>query len=200
MQTITPASVIEVINNPVAIVAEASTVEVVEPLQQKAEKLAGEYKIDKQVLFNLIDSESKWDPTADNGSDRGLVQINRKSWPEVNESQAFDPDFSIRFAAEKISKNQQSLWTVCNCYSYAKVLLGKIPKMSELIPNTTIPRIGSIAVFYYNKVKHIAVITKVTEEGVWVKEANYEPCKTGSRLVKWGDKALAGFVNVSEET
>lgn len=163
-----------------------------ETLEAKIDRIAIEHGIPTTTLYNLAWSESSLNPSKDNGEDRGIVQINRKYWPEITDEQAFDPEFSLNFAASKIAKDEQYLWTVCNCYSFAKIFIKNLPKMADIQPNTDYPRVGGLVVFQY-KVKHIAVVTKVTKEGIWVKEANFEACKTGQRLVPWDDKSVVGY-------
>ena len=64
--------------------------------------------------------------------------------------------------------------------------------MNEIIPNTTI-HIGTVAIFQYSKIKHIAQVIKISENGFWIREANYEPAKISKRFIYWDDKSLVGF-------
>lgn len=176
---------ISVAVDPQPLIAEAKEIEPKETLQQMAERVSLEYKIPSTSLKNLIKCESNWDKNADNGKDRGIVQINRPSWPKITDLQAFDPEFSMRFAAEKISLGQDYMWTCGNCYSYAVSQLGKLPKMSEINGNTEYPVVGGLLIIYFDQVKHIAVILKVVEAGVMVSEAEYEDNLITTRLVTW---------------
>lgn len=190
------ASVLEYTATPVYAEEHIEIVE--ESLEEKATRIAEEYGVSTTTLFNLIECESNWNPKADNSKDRGLVQINRAAWPEITDEQAFDPEFSLRFASEKISEGKEYLWTCANCYSYAVTQIGKLPRMADIIPNTPYPRINDLMVFNYSGVKHIAVITKVVEEGIWVKEANYEAGKISTRLVGWNNPAFVGYFSPAE--
>lgn len=154
--------------------------------------IAKDHGIATTSLFNLVDCESKWDPLADNVYDRGLVQINRTAWPDITDAQAFDPEFSLNFAAEKISKGQGYLWTCGNCYSFAKVLLGKLPKMADILPNTPYPVVGGLTIFDYNGKKHVAVNKKITQDGILVRECNYEENLCKERMVKQDDPRISG--------
>jgi hypothetical protein len=159
-----------------------------------ANRIALEYGVPTTTLFNLVEYESKWNPKADNGFDRGLVQINRASWPDITDEQAFDPEFSLRFAAEKIKNDEQHLWVVCNCYLLAEVLTDyKLPRMIDIIPNEIYPKVGGLVILRYTNNKHIVVVTKVTEEGIWIREANFKPCALGSRLLSWQDPHIKGY-------
>lgn len=174
----------------VAIVQEAPQ----ETLQHMAERIAIEYKIASSTLFNLVGSESNWDPstTSPDGQDRGLVQINRPANPTISDEQAFDPEFSLRFAASKLAIGDEWRWTVCSCVRYARVLGVQIPigtSAWDLLPNTS-PAVGKLVLINGN---HVAVISKITEAGFWIKEANYTACKTGTRFIKWNDKSIRGF-------
>ncbi len=165
----------------------------VESIEDKINRIAGEYGIATTSLYNLAKCESKLKPMADNGFDRGLVQINREAWPEITDEQAFDPDFALNFAAKKIADGEGYIWTCGNCYSYALTQLGKLPKMKALTPNSDVPRVGGLVIMDYNGKKHVAVVIKVLEEGIQVKECNYIAYSCGERLIKWDDKHLIGY-------
>lgn len=123
-----------------------------------------------------------------------MVQINREHWPDITDEQAFDPDFALKFAAEKIANGEEYLWVSCNCYAYAS-LFNKLPRMVDIVPNSNYPRVGGLVVFRYANEKHLATVVSVEQEGFWVKEANFSPCVIGNRFVSWQDKALKGFVD-----
>lgn len=187
----------EVVKNPVAIPAyaapEASTKPVEESLEEKAIRIAKEYGIDQESLFNLIACESSWNPKADNQEDRGLVQINRLSHPEISDAEAFDPDFAIDYAAKSLSKGKGYMWTCGNCYLYAKLFIKDLPKMADILPNTDYPNVGGLIIFSYAGVKHIAVIEQVLEKGIYIKEANFHSNLIARRLVKWDDERIIGY-------
>lgn len=166
------------------------------PIEQKIDNIALAHNISTTTLYNLVRYESRLDPNADNGQDRGIVQINREAWPEITDEQAFDPEWSLNWAAEKIANDESHIWTVCNCYSYATTLVGKLPRMSDITPNTTIPRLGDLVVFNYRGKKHIGVQDEILEDGFWIKEANYEACAIGRRFIKWNDPNLVGFYSL----
>lgn len=80
-----------------------------------------------------------------------------------------------------------------NCYSYAEWRLGvDLPAMTDIFPNAT-ATVGSLAVFQYPVLKHIAVVESISKEGVYVSEANYNAGEYGERFVYWDDAALLGF-------
>ena len=159
-------------------------------LQERAIAIAEEYEISTTTFNNLIFSESSWDPTKDNGADRGLLQINRTYHPEVSDECAFDPECAMRWSAQRIKDGYLYEWTPANCYSFVKTLV-KVPLMRSIIPNSA-PSVGVVAIFQY-KVPHLAYVEKLTENGFWVKEANYEPAKITRRFIKWDDPRLKGF-------
>ena len=164
-----------------------------ETLQEMSDRIALEYKIPTTTLHNLVTGESQWNPRAVSSTgDYGLVQLNLASFPGVTEEQAYDPEFSLRFAAKKISEGKEYLWTVCSCVQFAKALGVKIPRglsAWDLLPNTT-PGIGKLVLINGN---HVAVITKIEGTGFWVREANWRPCTTGSRFILWNSKSIRGF-------
>lgn len=77
-----------------------------------------------------------------------------------------------------------------NCYAYIAQYV-KLPPTREILPNTAIYP-GVVAIFQY-KVKHYALVEKLTEEGFVVKESNYTPGVIGERFIKWNDPKLIGF-------
>lgn len=161
-------------------------------LKDRAKAIAEEYDIKYEHLEALVQCESSWDPLADNGHDRGLVQINRTAWPDITDEQAFDPDWSLRWASQKIKEGKGEMWVCGNCYATAKLKID-LPKMAEILPNTIHPVIGGLIIFDYNGLKHIAVVLEVKKEGILVFEGNYKPYTIEKRLVSWDDKAIVGY-------
>ena len=167
-----------------------------EPLKVMARGVALEYGIDEEKLFNIIEAESDWNPDAvgDNGHARGLLQIHDKYWPEITDEQAFDPLWSMRFFAQMDLDGKDHYWTPCACGSHLRVKGINFPRgwwAGDFYPNTE-AFIGSVAVFQYN-LPHVAYVVDMDETGFWVSEANYEPCKVGTRFIKWNDPKLVGF-------
>lgn len=154
------------------------------------------FGISSSTLFNLIESESEWNPDAVNGNDRGLVQINSVYHPEVSDKQAFDPEFAINFAAKAIRDGTESQWVVCNCHQYVKTLVPKLPKMSFIVPNTS-PHVGAVAIFKYGKVYHYAYVTSLKKDGFNAKQSNMTPCLTDTHFFYWDDPHLLGFYQIS---
>ena len=76
-------------------------------------KYAEIYQVSTSTIHKVINCESGYNPRAlgDNDQSRGLVQINRPSHPDISDAEAFDPEFSISFLAEKLSSDQGYLWT-----------------------------------------------------------------------------------------
>ena len=76
-------------------------------------KYAAEYGASEHEMRVTIKCESNFNPKAvgDSGHSRGLVQIHRPSWPDITDEQAFNPDFAIRFMAERFSEGKERLWT-----------------------------------------------------------------------------------------
>lgn len=158
-----------------------------------ATNVALEAKVDPAVLLNMVQSESKWNPDAvgDHGCSFGLVQINTCANEDVSKEEALDPEFSLTYAAKAISRGDEWLWTSCNCYSYVSIRKN-LPKMVQIVPNTTHPHVGDVAIFNYRGVKHIAYIVG-TKNGITVVEANKTHCKTGTRTISPSDPYITGF-------
>lgn len=117
------------------------------------------------------------------------MQINICANTDVSKEQALDPEFALSFAAKAIKEGKQDKWSVCNCYAFASVLTD----ITSPVTRNSAPTVGSIAIFDYKGVPHYAVVVELKLDGFMIREANYEPCKTGTRLVKWNDPAIVGF-------
>lgn len=80
-------------------------------------KYAKENNVSADVLTNVIRCESNFNPKAINNSpieySVGLSQINLRAHTNITVEQAMDPDFAIRFMAERIDKSPH-MWS---CYS-----------------------------------------------------------------------------------
>lgn len=127
--------------------------------------------------------------------DYGLVQINLEQFPNVSKEEALDPIFSLRWAADRLSKGEDWLWTSCSCIQMAKALHVPIPKgynAWDIIPNGP-PAKGGLIVFSYHGVRHVAVIQSFGTEGIVVRESNYTPCKIGTRTISYSDPHIVGF-------
>lgn len=71
--------------------------------------------VDPDLAVRIAKCESSLNPMAKNinspdSIDRGLYQINSKYHPEVSESQAYDPEFSIHFFCEAVKNGNLSWW------------------------------------------------------------------------------------------
>ena len=188
-------------NTPLAYASTVSTTSVQE-VQAEPEsvlamisRIAEEVGISSTTLANLVWSESRNNPEAmgDKGCSYGLTQINLCVHKSITKEQALDPEWSLRYAAKAIQEDKDYQWTACNCYSLVSTKV-KLPRMAQIHPNSS-GKVGSVAIFYYGKVKHIAYVTEVSAAGFTVQEANKTRCHIGSRFVKWTDPSLAGFYN-----
>jgi hypothetical protein len=167
---------------------------IIETLEQQIDRVAIAHAIATTSLYNLAMSESSLgvQRVGDNGKSCGVVHFHSSYYPEEF-ARCDDDEYILNRAAEMIVGDEGWKFTPGNCYSFATVLVGKLPRMADIIPNTTIPRVGEIAVFDYKSGKHIAVQDEILADGFWVREANYEPYKLGRRFIKWDDPALVGF-------
>jgi len=85
-------------------------------IPQMIQKYAVEYRVSAERMTKTIQCESTFNPNAvgDHGQSFGLSQIHLPSWRgQITKEQALDPEFAIKFLAEKLSKGQGKLWT---CY------------------------------------------------------------------------------------
>lgn len=84
------------------------------------------YEVSEGIMWKVINCENRDldpklqsyhpDPTGPNGREDswGIVQIHLPSWKgQITWEQATDPEFSIRFLAQKLAEGKGHLWT---CY------------------------------------------------------------------------------------
>ena len=77
------------------------------------QEYAAQYGVSASLLNRVILCESGGDKNAigDHNTSFGLVQIHLPDHPKITKDKAFDPDFSIRYLARKISQGKGSMWT-----------------------------------------------------------------------------------------
>ena len=180
--------------SPLTIFSEEETsLQLDETLKEMSVRIAQEFSIPPTILSNLVYSESRWDSQATSTTnDWGLVQINLDANPDVTKEQALDPEFSLRFAAEAISKDKQGAWTACNCYSLIKTKIKNLPKMKDIVPNST-PKMGSVMISYYKGQKHLSYVKRVANGNIELQEANYKPCLIAPRVIDADDPHIRGY-------
>lgn len=187
MSLLSPASVLE------PTIASASSL--TESIEDKINRIAEVNGISTTTLYNLSFSESSLGEkrVGDSGDSCGIIHHMRQFYPEQFE-RCEDDEFILTFASQQIAKGNESIYVPCNCYAFAKVLVDyKLPPMREIVPNSIVPRVGGLVILYYGKVKHIAVIQEVSEIGIRIREANYEPCALGERTLTWSQLVKAGY-------
>jgi hypothetical protein len=144
---------------------------------------------DPQIVFNVINAETgkTWNcDLVGKVGELGCLQIR----PEFHDVDPLDLEASVRYFISEYKAGRGWQWTSANCYAYAS-LFTELPRMSEILPNTS-PKVGAVAIFEYPQ-KHIGIVEKLTEEGFYVKEANYFPGLIAKRFVSWNDPKLIGF-------
>lgn len=164
-----------------------------ETLQEQSVRIATQFDISTSTFANLIYSESRWNPDATSTThDRGIVQINSDSHPEVSDECAFDPECAMSWAAQRIKDGHLDEWTAGNCYAYVKTKIKDLPKMVDIKPNSP-AKAGGVAIFNYKGTKHIAYIKSFDGSVLNLTEANYVPALISSRVISIHDKNLVGF-------
>lgn len=86
---------------------------------------ANQYHVSPLKMLKIVKYESRFNPNAIGDMklkcpstglpvrSRGIVQISECYHPEVTDSEAFDPDFSIQFLAKYISEGKCHEWSTC---------------------------------------------------------------------------------------
>jgi hypothetical protein len=182
----------------------------IETIEQRIDRVATAHSIATTTLYNLVMSESSLNPEIKDGDmdilcnsgpnlgkpvrSRGIAQISECYHPEISDDEAYSPEWSLNYVADKIAKG--TIWRehmVCNCYTYAKTKIKGLPAMKDIQPNTPYPIVGGLLIEYFNKVKHISVITKITKEGIYVSQTNKVPCKFTKELRPFNNPNREGY-------
>jgi hypothetical protein len=92
-------------------------------LLDKVYNYADSYNVSAKTMISVINCENKeWDTNLQSRiinkrgqreESYGLSQIHLPSHPSITLEEATDPDFSIKFMAEKLSQKKGNMWT---CY------------------------------------------------------------------------------------
>lgn len=94
-----------------------------ELFRKRTEDIERRYDLIHGTLGNLITLESAWDPVAigyADPDDHGLVQINLRIHSDVTVEQAYDPAFSINWAALYITDNEKIISNEVNIAKAAR--------------------------------------------------------------------------------
>jgi len=81
---------------------------------------------------------------------------------------------------------------LCNCWAFVKQEVGGIDAMASVIPNTE-PFVDVVAIEWFGDVKHVSIVTQVTDIGVTIRETNFVHCQYGERFIPFTSPRLVGF-------
>ena len=87
-----------------------------ETIEEMIRRIAKEERVGEDLMVRIALCESQLDPKAvnvnKNGTrDRGLFQINDYWWPNISDEQAFDPEWSTRWACKQVRAGGLRLWS-----------------------------------------------------------------------------------------
>lgn len=216
LAVLTQPNIIEVSNpTPVRVVRVAEATEEPPPihktLREVVLEMAVEEGVDWQLVDNLVQSESGWDPKNINEKteDYGLFQIN-KLWANderypITPKEALDPFIATKWALNQIRMGNEHYWVVCSCVQYVRALGTNVPRgtnADDFIPNTTLRELrrGDVVIFEYNNGKrHVGFYDKMESGKLLIKQTNYEPCKTEEWAIDPGDPTIYGFWSYEKE-
>lgn len=81
-----------------------------------------------------------------------------------------------------------------NCWLYVKSIYPNLPNTYDIYTNTH-PTVGAVAFFKYGDLNHYAIITKLTEDGFWVKDTNFGGPGYRTHFIAWDNPHIRGFYN-----
>ena len=178
----------------------------------------------RELTEAIISSESDWQNVTGITGDMGLMQFSSSTWNWVCEGDPFNIEDNINCGIKEIEKNALYRWSasresrekyigwydklssttqqfvlkqdiLCSCVLYLRDRLNFPPirNFGELNPNS-MPRIGTIALFYYPiGGHHGGEVVKVNYKGFYVNDANFRKCaETRYRFISWIDWLRVG--------
>jgi hypothetical protein len=159
-------------------------------LQETATRIAEEQDFSTTTLFAVIEAESNWDCSQIGAAgERGCLQIIPKLHPSVD---PMNFEASVHYFISEYQAGRSWEWTECNCWTFVHTKRPDLPLMKEIKPNSS-RKVGSVAIFDYDGIHHIAYVTEVHDDYFIVSEANYKPCTVAKRIVRYDDKSFLGF-------
>lgn len=172
----------------------------------------------KEIALAIASAESDYYYNAKNPNStaKGVFQILEGTWEEQCEGDPYNPEDNIACGIKMLENQDYWRWSEsqpvwfqdiststremiieqCNCGIFARnrgLNFKPVEYVEELEPNGR-PMIGGGVLFTYG---HLAVITKIEEDGFWIIESNYRRCKVSERFIKWGDNTIKGFIGSS---
>lgn len=84
----------------------------------------------------------------------------------------------------------------CFCVTFARQFVPHLPRgdAKYLVPNSDLKE-GGVVILQYGKVRHVAVVLKVTGDELSIVEANYKRCRTSFRTINRYSEEVVGFWN-----
>ena len=125
-----------------------------------------------------------------------IVICNIKSTIKYVRDTTNDPLLIIKIQETK-EESQESTDDLifCSCIKTARLEGINIPyntDAEDFIPNTR-PQVGALVLMDYGNTSHVAIITKLTENGIVIVEGNKIPCEKSERVIPYNYYAIKGF-------
>lgn len=93
---------------------------------------------------------------------------------------------------------------LCSCVLYAKWLAGREDEFwgtaKYIKANIPEPEVGDFILTRESAAGHVAYIWLITDDGYFVREANYIPCREGERFIPKESRLIRGFYRPTEKT
>lgn len=95
------------------------------------------------------------------------------------------------------AKKQIGKFDPCSCVSYAKwksgINVGSIGKAKNHPINSENPTVGGLVILNESSAGHLAVVTQIWANTIVITEANFSPCKVGTREIPRNDTEILGY-------
>ena len=197
------------------IVPELPAIEIqVETIEDITKRILNEYRpITREIGLQIVEVESHFQNVCNaDGCEYGIgpAQIVQSTFDEQCKGNINNVSDNLWCMAQLIDKEEYWRWEQsmdkwlyklspktrdyvkvrCECMSYARSQGINIPLGTDIntIKSNSPPTIGGLAIFSYDGIGHVAIITGFRDDGFTVKESNFEKCKISERFAKWDDE------------
>ena len=179
-----------------------------ETLKEQTYRIAGEFGVEGDTLWNLVLSESLGGTKRIGDGDKscGVVHFHSDYYPKEN-SRCDDDEYILTRAAEMIRDGLSHRFTPCSCVQQVRIFVPDLPRGNarDFVPNTNMWD-GDVVIYNYDGEYHLGYKESINvEEGYWIERgANLEPCKSYERKVYFDSsdvrEHLVGFWKEHDDT
>lgn len=121
----------------------------------------------------------------------------------VAQANVEEPSLSERVEPANIPPEASTMPSdvLCSCKRY---ITSQVPNMplgdADSFTGNTTPTAGVVVLLRYKEISHMALIEKVSDSGISVRETNYKKCHYSERFIPWNDPSIVGFYSPNHDS